>query len=72
MRTHVILVCMDAQQTKHATYKLAYHFILCPTYRKRILDFHVGYLDGPLAPDEAEHDRHSLAQQEYLRRTVTL
>ncbi len=34
--------------------------------------WHVGYLDGPLAPDEAEHYRQSLAQQEYLRRTVTV
>jgi putative transposase len=28
---------MDAQQTKHLTYKLAYHFVWCPNYRKRIL-----------------------------------
>jgi REP element-mobilizing transposase RayT len=28
---------MDAQQTKHVSYKLAYHFIWCPKYRKRIL-----------------------------------
>src|SRR6266568_303460 len=30
-------MCMDAQHTKHATYKLAYHFVLCPKYRKKIL-----------------------------------
>jgi putative transposase len=28
---------MDAQHTKHVTYKLAYHFVWCPTYRKKIL-----------------------------------
>jgi putative transposase len=28
---------MDAQHTKHATYKLAYHFVWCPKYRKKIL-----------------------------------
>ena len=28
---------MDAQHTKHVTYKLAYHFVWCPKYRKRIL-----------------------------------
>lgn len=35
------------------------------------LGYLVGYLAGPLAPDEAERYRTSLAQQEYLRRTVT-
>ena len=29
--------CMDAQHTKHVTYKLAYHFVWCPKYRKKIL-----------------------------------
>jgi putative transposase len=28
---------MDAQHTKHVTYKLAYHFVWCPKYRKQIL-----------------------------------
>ncbi len=28
---------MDAQHTKHVTCKLAYHFVWCPKYRKRIL-----------------------------------
>ena len=28
---------MDAQHTKHVTCKLAYHFVWCPTYRKKIL-----------------------------------
>lgn len=36
-RTSVIMLCMDAQHTKHVTYKLAYHFVWCPKYRKRIL-----------------------------------
>jgi len=30
----------------------------------------MGYLAGPLAPDEAERYRNSLAQQECLRRSV--
>ena len=28
---------MDTQHTKHVTYKLAYHFVWCPKYRKKIL-----------------------------------
>ncbi len=28
---------MREQHTKHVTYKIAYHFIWCPTYRKGIL-----------------------------------
>lgn len=28
---------MEAQHTKHVTYKLAYHFVWCPKYRKKIL-----------------------------------
>jgi putative transposase len=28
---------MDAQHTKHVTYKLSYHFVWCPKYRKKIL-----------------------------------
>ena len=28
---------MDAQRTKHVTYKLAYHFVWCQKYRKKIL-----------------------------------
>jgi len=28
---------MDPQHTKHVTYKLAYHFVWCPKYRKKIL-----------------------------------
>src|SRR5579884_1902744 len=36
-RTYVIMRYMDAQHTKHVTYKLAYHFVWCPKYRKKIL-----------------------------------
>ena len=36
------------------------------------LGYLVGYLAGPLAPDEAERYQKEQAQQEYLRRTVTL
>jgi REP element-mobilizing transposase RayT len=28
---------MDAQHTKHVTYKLAYHLVWCPKYREKIL-----------------------------------
>jgi putative transposase len=28
---------MDAQHTIHVTYKLGYHFVWCPKYRKKIL-----------------------------------
>jgi putative transposase len=42
-RTHVILTWMNAQRTKHATSKLAYHLVWCPKYCKRILT-------GKLAP----------------------
>ena len=28
---------MEAQHTKHVTSKLGYHFVWCPTYRKKIL-----------------------------------
>jgi hypothetical protein len=28
---------MDAQHTNHVTYKLAYHLVWCPKYRKKIL-----------------------------------
>lgn len=31
------VTCMDAQHTKHVTYKLAYPFVWCPKYRKKIL-----------------------------------
>ncbi|WP_126597001.1 IS200/IS605 family transposase [Dictyobacter aurantiacus] len=30
-------MCMDAQHTKHVTDTLAYHFVWCPTYRKKSL-----------------------------------
>ncbi|HEY3993327.1 MAG TPA: IS200/IS605 family transposase [Ktedonobacteraceae bacterium] len=36
-RTFVVLTCMDAQHTEHVTYKLAYHLVWCPKYRKKIL-----------------------------------
>jgi len=28
---------MDAQHTRHVNYKLGYHFVWCPKYRKKIL-----------------------------------
>jgi hypothetical protein len=34
------------------------------------LGYLVGYLGGPLVPDEAEHYRKQQARQEYLRRSV--
>ena len=36
------------------------------------LGYLVGYLGGPLAPDEAAHYQKEQAQQEYLCRTVTV
>ena len=34
---HAILFGMREQHTKHVTYKIAYHFVWCPTYRKAVL-----------------------------------
>jgi putative transposase len=34
---HIILFGMEEQHTKHVTYKIGYHFVWCPTYRKHIL-----------------------------------
>jgi hypothetical protein len=36
------------------------------------LGYLIGYLGGPLAPDEAERYRKEQAQQECVRRTVTV
>src|SRR6266566_4708466 len=37
IRTYISQTWMDAQHTKHVTYKLGYHFVWCLKYRKRIL-----------------------------------
>ena len=34
---HVIVDGMEEQHTKHVTYKIAYHFVWCPKYRKQVL-----------------------------------
>jgi len=34
---HSIVRGMQEQHTKHVTYKIAYHFVWCPKYRKAIL-----------------------------------
>src|SRR5438034_3024770 len=34
---HVIVFGMEEQHTKHVTYKIAYHFVWCPKYRKQVL-----------------------------------
>ncbi len=34
---HDMLSGMKEQHTKHVTYKIAYHFVWCPKYRKAIL-----------------------------------
>jgi putative transposase len=34
---HGILFGMEEQHTKHVTYKIAYHFVWCPKYRKHLL-----------------------------------
>ena len=37
IRKSVTITCMDAQHTRHVNYKLGYHFVWCPKYRKKIL-----------------------------------
>src|SRR5712692_58794 len=34
---HTIISDMEEQNTKHVTYKIGYHFVWCPKYRKGIL-----------------------------------
>ncbi len=34
---HAIIGDMEEQHTKHVTYKIGYHFVWCPKYRKQIL-----------------------------------
>ncbi len=34
---HAIIDGMEEQHTKHVTYKIGYHFVWCPKYRKSIL-----------------------------------
>ena len=34
---HATICRVREQHTKHVTYKIAYHFVWCPKYRKRIL-----------------------------------
>lgn len=34
---HAILDGMEERHTKHVTYKIGYHLVWCPTYRKSIL-----------------------------------
>src|SRR5215469_15416164 len=34
---HGIIDDMEEQHTKHVTYKIAYHFVWCPKYRKQVL-----------------------------------
>src|SRR5256886_17065029 len=34
---HIIIGDMEEQHTKHVTYKIAYHFVWCPKYRKQVL-----------------------------------
>jgi putative transposase len=34
---HARIDDMEERHTKHVTYRIAYHFVWCPTYRKRIL-----------------------------------
>ena len=60
------LVIMPDDQGRYHFDEMGYENL--PEY----LGYLIGYLAGPLAPDEAEHYRHSLAPQEYLRRTVTV
>ena len=34
---HATINSMEEQHTKHVTYKIGYHFVWCPKYRKSIL-----------------------------------
>src|SRR5262249_40574785 len=34
---HAMMFDMEEEHTKHVTYKIAYHFVWCPKYRKDIL-----------------------------------
>jgi putative transposase len=47
---------MDAQHPKHVTYKLAYHFVWCPNYRKKILVGKIAtFLEQEIRPSCAEN-----------------
>ena len=58
------LVVMPDEQGRYHFDKMGYENL--PEY----LGYLVGYLGGPLAPNEAEHYRKKQAQQEWLRRSV--
>jgi hypothetical protein len=58
------LVVMPDKQGRYHFDEMGYE--TSPEY----LGYLVGYLGGPLAPEEAEHYRNSLAQQEYVRNSV--
>jgi hypothetical protein len=58
------LVVMPDEQGRYRFDEMRYENL--PEY----LGYLVGYLGGPLAPDEAEHYRKQQAQQEYLCRSV--
>lgn len=60
------LVVMPDEQGRYHFDEMGYENL--PEY----LGYLIGYLAGPLAPDEAERYRKEQAQQEYLRRTVTV
>ncbi len=59
------LVVMPDEQGRYHFDEMGYENL--PEY----LGYLVGYLGGPLAPDEAEHYRKEQAQQEYLRSSVS-
>ncbi len=58
------LVVMPDEQGRYHFDEMGYENL--PEY----LGYLIGYLGGPLAPDEAEHYRKEQAQQEYLRSSV--
>ena len=60
------LVVMPDEQGRYHFDEMGYEHL--PEY----LGYLVGYLSGPLAPEEAERYRKEQAQQEYVRRTVTV
>jgi hypothetical protein len=60
------LVVMPDEQGRYHFDEMGYEHL--PEY----LGYLVGYLGGPLAPDEATHYRNQQVQQECLRSTVTV
>ena len=66
----------EPQHAAQLTTEEVLRLVIMPDHQGRYhfdeMGYLVGYLAGPLAPDEAARYRKEQAQQEYLRRTVTV